>query len=75
MQVIETISGRVINGIVISENENTLTVQTVNEKVAVPLDEIEQRAVSSVSMMPDGLAQQLSMTELVELISYLVNPE
>ena len=42
MQVIETVGGRVITGLVVAESEAAITMQTVNEKVVVPTDEIEQ---------------------------------
>jgi putative heme-binding domain-containing protein len=72
MQVIETTGGRVITGLVVSGSKTAVTIQTVNEKVVVPVEEIETRSVSKVSMMPDGMLQNLSAEELRNLIAYLV---
>ena len=71
MQVIEKTDGRIITGLVIAESENAITIQTANEKVAVPLKEIEHRVASGVSMMPEGLLQRLKPDEVRDLFSYL----
>jgi len=71
LHIVVTTGGRVITGLVVSENEQALTIQTVNEQIVVPLDEIEDRALSPLSMMPDGQLQTLSSTEVRDLIAYL----
>jgi putative membrane-bound dehydrogenase-like protein len=71
MQIIETTKGRTIAGLVVSENETAVTVQTINEKVVVPKNEIEDRATSQVSIMPDGMLQNLSFQEVCNLTAYL----
>lgn len=63
--------GRVINGIVVGENEAALTVQTPQDRQTIPLAEIESRETSTVSLMPDGLLQPLAEQEIVDLIAYL----
>jgi putative heme-binding domain-containing protein len=74
MQIFETKSGRVISGLVVAESNAAVTIRTLNEKVIVPLDEIEQRATSPVSMMPDGMMQKLSADDVRDLIAYLSSP-
>lgn len=71
MQVIETTQGRTVAGLVISENETAVTLQTINEKVIVPKNEIDDRATSPVSIMPDGMLQNLSFQEVCNLTAYL----
>jgi putative heme-binding domain-containing protein len=71
MHLIVTTGGRVITGLLASENERALTIQAVNERIVVPLDEIEDHSLSPVSMMPDGQLQKLSNAELRDLIAYL----
>ena len=71
MQIIETTKGRTIAGLVVSENETAVTVQSINEKVIIPQSEIEDRATSQVSIMPDGILQNLSFQEVCNLIAYL----
>jgi putative heme-binding domain-containing protein len=71
MEVVETAAGRVITGLVVAETEAAVTVQTANEKIVVPRDEIETRALSPLSMMPDGLLQQLTFEQVRNLLAYL----
>ena len=49
--------------------------QTANEKLVVPVDEIEELSTSLLSVMPDGLLQQLSMQQVMNLIAYLESPQ
>lgn len=72
MDVLLTDSGRVITGLVVGESDAALTVQTVNERIVVPKAEIESRQKSSLSLMPDGMLQQLSTAEVRDLMAYLM---
>ncbi len=59
---------------VIEESDQSLTIQTANEKVIVPKSEIEERTLSKVSMMPEGILQSLSQEEVRDLLNYLADP-
>jgi putative membrane-bound dehydrogenase-like protein len=74
MQAIETKTGRLITGLVVAETEIAVTIQTINEKIVLPVSEIEQRSLSPVSMMPDGILQLLTMDQVRDLIAYLAGP-
>jgi putative membrane-bound dehydrogenase-like protein len=74
MHVIATTSGRIITGLIVEESKTALTIQTVNEKVVVPLSEIDERQISPVSMMPDGLLQNFSTDQIRQLLGYLMGP-
>jgi putative membrane-bound dehydrogenase-like protein len=74
MQIIETTGGRIITGLVVAEMAAAVTIQTVNEKVIVPTDEIETRVKSDISMMPDGLLQKLTLDQVRDLIAYISGP-
>ncbi len=58
MQIIQTDDGRVITGLIESENERSVTIVTVDQKISIPVDEIETRKASSVSIMPDELLEK-----------------
>ncbi len=75
MQIIETTSGRVVTGLVMAENDDALTIQTVNEKVVIPAAEVANRSISKVSIMPDGLLKKLSKNQVRDLIAYLASPQ
>jgi putative membrane-bound dehydrogenase-like protein len=72
MQIIETTEGRVVTGLVVADSAAAVTIQTVNERVVIPVNEIESRTTSSVSMMPDGLLQQLSPEQVRNLVAYVM---
>lgn len=73
MSVIVTDSGRVVTGIIKAETAQTLTVQTANDLVLIPKDEIEARKRSPVSMMPDGMLQKMKPEEVRDLVRYLAS--
>jgi putative heme-binding domain-containing protein len=70
-EVIVTKGGRVISGLVKQEGEDFVTIQTATDAVKVTRDEIEERAVSAVSLMPERLLQNLSSEQVRDLIAYL----
>lgn len=74
MERIQTESGRVITGLIVDETELAITIQTANERVVLPKLEIEERSLSKLSMMPDGLLQSLSKDQVRDLIGYLASP-
>ena len=73
--VLELESGRVVQGIVVEETNFGVTVQTPNERVVIPKDQIESRNGSNASMMPEGLFDRLSEAELRDLVAYLKTTE
>ena len=66
--------GRVLTGLVREEDANSVTIQTANELVVVPRDEIEERQLSQQSMMPEDLLKPLSPAEIRGLMAYLASP-
>ena len=58
----------------IDEGENGLTIQTVNEKLVIPLAEVESRSTSPVSMMPEGMLNDLTPDQVRDLVAYLASP-
>ncbi|HEV3340623.1 MAG TPA: PVC-type heme-binding CxxCH protein [Pirellulales bacterium] len=75
MSVIETADGRVINGIIVAEDPAVLSVQTQNDRLLIPKNEIETREQSNLSLMPEGLLDKLSETEVRDLVAYLSGSE
>ena len=71
MQMVQTEDGRVLTGLVESESEQTLTIVNANERVVIPVDEIAQRRVAEVSVMPNGLLEPLDEREIRDLFAYL----
>jgi len=71
--VIATKSGRVLTGAIRREDDKTVTVQTQNEVVILPRDEIEMREKTKTSLMPEGLFDKLSKDEVRDLVAYLAS--
>jgi putative heme-binding domain-containing protein len=74
LHLIRTRGGRVVSGFVVAENDRTLTLASLNEQVTLPVAEIETRERLSQSMMPEGLLQGLTVTEVRDLFGYLSSP-
>jgi len=74
MSVIATQDGRVLNGLVLSETDNALTLQTQTDKITIKTDDIEQIKKTAKSPMPDGLLDNLSPAQIRDLIAYLMQP-
>ena len=69
--IVELKDGRVINGIVKAEDASTLTLQTATDRIVVATQDIEERQQQSVSMMPEGLLNRLSIQDVRDLVKYL----
>lgn len=63
--------GRLISGIIRESNEKTVVVQTVNQKLTLPREDIEETRPSSASIMPEGQLESLSSDEVRDLVGYL----
>ena len=73
--VVATKDGRVLTGIIRSEDKDAITLVTANESVVLPKPEIEERRPSDASMMPEGLWAPLSDHEARSLVAYLASPQ
>ncbi len=73
--VVATTGGRTITGIIKEDSERALTLQTQNELIVLPKDEVESRTLSNVSMMPEGQLDPLTIEEVRDLVGYLKSPE
>jgi putative heme-binding domain-containing protein len=72
---IVTTDGRLISGIVVAENDRAVTVQTTTERLVVPRGDIEDRRLTNISMMPEGMIEQMSFTQLRDLVRYLASKQ
>ena len=65
-------SGKTVTGFVVSESAQSVILREINglSKV-IPQDTIEERVKQKLSMMPKGLADNLTPTELADLLAYL----
>jgi len=70
--VVTTRDGRTYSGNVIAENERQLTMRIVGQDaVVLNKSAIQSREVTPVSLMPQGLFDNLTETEVLDLVKYL----
>ena len=70
---IATADGRLISGIIREQTDASLVIQTANERVVVPREDVEAIKSSHTSMMPEGLLDPLSPGEIRDLFAYLAS--
>ncbi|MGI9474036.1 MAG: c-type cytochrome [Rubripirellula sp.] len=74
MQRILTVDGRTVTGVLLSEDDDNVTLLSnpeAKEPTVIAQDDIEAMVPSSVSMMPKALMDQYTKDEFFELMSYL----
>ncbi len=64
-------SGQVLNGVVITKTEKSVTVQTEKELLNLDAESIELIKPSEFSLMPDGLIEKYSDEQIRDLFGYL----
>jgi putative heme-binding domain-containing protein len=76
--VIERRDGSIVTGLVVAEDEHQLAMLpnplTPDQVTRIPRGEIQERTVSPVSTMPDGLLMTLTRDEILDLLAYLSRP-
>jgi putative heme-binding domain-containing protein len=76
MVILQTVDGRVLSGVIAEENDQRIILKTVQQPTVVILkSDIEDRTISSKSMMPDGQLDKLQPEEVMNLIKYLQTTE
>lgn len=65
--------GRVLSGIIREKNDKTLTIETADTKQVIDRQLIEETTASDKSLMPDGLLQPLTETQIRDLFGYLMS--
>jgi putative heme-binding domain-containing protein len=73
--VIQTADGRVLSGIIKKQDENALTLVTASETVVLTRKDVRKMRSQDVSMMPEGLIDQLAEGDRRDLIAYLQSPK
>src|SRR5690606_18052334 len=71
-RTVVTSDGRVLSGLVVEDTPQRIVLKMQGGKTeAIPRNDIEEDAVSNVSLMPEGLEKQLTPQELADLFAYL----
>jgi putative membrane-bound dehydrogenase-like protein len=72
---VSTTDGRLISGIIREQTGASLVIQTPNERIIVPREDVEALKSSETSMMPEGLLEPLSSQEVRDLFAYLASSQ
>ncbi|MEZ6107139.1 MAG: hypothetical protein R3B96_13725 [Pirellulaceae bacterium] len=70
-KVIQTDSGELLTGIVVSDAEGVITLRQADGKLIRVLGEEVIEMVDGRSLMPDGTVDELTRQELVDLVTFL----
>ena len=70
--VIALKDGRVITGVVVTETDQSLVVQTDKEQVTLARADVEAATNSGKSLMPDGLLDSLTPAQVRDLFGFLM---
>jgi putative membrane-bound dehydrogenase-like protein len=71
MTTVLTDDGRSINGVIAEETPESLVLRTPEGPVTVPLEDIDERTTSAISLMPSGILEHLPEDEFLALIKFL----
>ena len=67
-----TSDGKIHQGTIKSQTPEALDLMTAEGKVIrIPIDEIEAKKISSLSPMPNGLADGMTLANFADIIAYL----
>jgi putative heme-binding domain-containing protein len=71
-RTVVTADGRVLTGLLVEDNEQRVVLKIQGGKLeTVARDDVDQMAVSKLSMMPEGLEKQINPREMADLFAYL----
>ena len=72
MYVLETVEGRILNGVMVSQTATSVTLKQPEGKTFTILrSEIEQVQSSGISLMPEGLEQNIPPADMADLITFI----
>ncbi len=71
-QTVALNDGRVLTGLVVDEDDRTMTLVDANrQKTVIPRDAIDATRAADVSLMPEGLLDKLTEPQIRDLFRYL----
>ena len=74
LSIVLTDDGRVLTGVLLSQDEQTITLRTTDERLVLSRDQIEIIRESALSLMPDQQLDVMSADQVRDLIGYLMSP-
>lgn len=72
--IVRTFDGLLVTGVLVKESESSITLATETDEFIVAKEDIEERVLSDLSVMPEGQGDLMSERERRDLIAYLASP-
>lgn len=63
--------GRFLSGVIVDENQRTLSLQTKDALMTIDLTTIDERRETKDSLMPNGILNPLTDEQVTDLFSFL----
>jgi putative membrane-bound dehydrogenase-like protein len=73
MSVVRHADGRILNGLITSQDDQRVVLQTAQERLTIPREEIDEIKPTTLSPMPEGMLQPLTPEQIRDLIAYLMS--
>lgn len=71
VSVIVLDDGRFLSGVIVNENQRTLSIQTKDSLMTIDLNTVDERRKTKDSLMPNGILNPLTDSEVIDLFSFL----
>ncbi|HLV00642.1 MAG TPA: c-type cytochrome, partial [Acidobacteriota bacterium] len=71
--LVETTDGAVYTGVIAAQSDTTVTLRRAGEEDQILRSRIERMRALSVSTMPEGLEEEISLEEMADLLEFLQN--
>ena len=75
LTIVRMNDGRVLSGILKNQNDRTVTLRTLTERLVLARDRIEAIRSSDLSLMPDQQLDVMKPEQVRDLIAYLMSPQ
>ena len=75
MSVVTMRDGRTFNAILGARTDRTLALQTMTEKITVERADVKDLQESQLSLMPEGLLEGMTETQVRDLLAYLMSKQ
>jgi putative membrane-bound dehydrogenase-like protein len=73
MTIVDLKDDRTLNALITAQTDRTITLKTQTETMTLDRSEIERIQPSALSLMPEGLLEGLTETQVRDLIAYLMH--
>ena len=73
MRIVLLNDGRTLNGIIVAKTDRTITLKSQSGLTTIDRADIDEMQDSKLSLMPEGLLESLSETQVRDLVSYLMH--